>query len=85
MCLGVPGRVVRWLNREPLFEAAEIDFGGATRSCCMACVPEAEIGDYVVVHAGVAIARVDRIAAEAALAAIESHLNGGDVQGDDEA
>lgn len=80
MCLGVPGRVARWLNREPLFEEAEIDFGGATRRCAMACVPEANIGDYVVVHAGVAIARVDRIAAETALAAMNAHAGGGDVE-----
>ena len=76
MCLGVPGRVVRWLNREPLFENAEIDFGGVTRRCAMACVPEAEIGDYVVVHAGVAIARLDPAAAAMANAAIESLLHG---------
>jgi hydrogenase expression/formation protein HypC len=78
MCLGVPGRVARWLNREPIFEEAEIDFGGVTRRCSMACVPDAEIGDYVVVHAGVAIARVDRVAAEAALAEIETHCDVGD-------
>lgn len=80
MCLGVPGRVVRWLNREPLFEEAEIDFGGVMRRCPMACVPNAEIGDYVVVHAGVAIACVDRIAAETALASIESLLDGSEAK-----
>jgi hydrogenase expression/formation protein HypC len=77
MCLGVPGRVLRWLNREPLFEEAEIDFGGVTRRCPMACVPDAEIGDYVVVHAGVAIARLDVVAAEMTNAAIASLLDGG--------
>lgn len=59
MCLAVPGKVVRWLNREPLFARAEIEFEGVRRACHMACVPEAEIGEFVIVHAGVAISRVD--------------------------
>ncbi len=59
MCLAVPGKVVRWLDRDPLFTRAEIEFEGVRRVCHMACVPEAAIGDYVIVHAGVAISRVD--------------------------
>lgn len=59
MCLGVPGRVVRWLRHEPPFAAAEVEFDGVCRECNLSCVPEADVGDYVVVHAGVAICRVD--------------------------
>jgi hydrogenase expression/formation protein HypC len=59
MCLGVPGQVVRWVERDPLFAAAEIDFGGLRRICQMACVTDAAEGDYVVVHAGLAISRID--------------------------
>jgi len=59
MCLGVPGRVVRWLDRDELTAAAEIDFGGVRKSCHMACVPDAREGDYVLVHAGVALAVLD--------------------------
>ena len=59
MCLAVPGKVVRWLDREPLFARAEIEFEGVRRVCHMACVPEAEVGEFVIVHAGVAISRVD--------------------------
>lgn len=58
MCLAVPGRVACWLERHPLFGRAQIDFGGLLRTCHMACVPEAEEGDYVLVHAGVAIGRI---------------------------
>jgi hydrogenase expression/formation protein HypC len=47
----------------------------------MACVPEAELGDYVVVHAGVAIARVDRVAAEAALTEIQRRCDARDGAG----
>ncbi len=59
MCLGVPGRVQSWLERDPLFARANIEFEGVSRECHMACVPEAEVGDYVIVHAGVAICLVD--------------------------
>ena len=59
MCLGVPGRVVRWLDRDPVFARATIEFGGLQRTCHMACVPEAEVGDFVVVHAGLAISLID--------------------------
>ncbi|MCA9054245.1 MAG: HypC/HybG/HupF family hydrogenase formation chaperone [Planctomycetaceae bacterium] len=71
MCLGVPGRVVRWVNQDPLFAAAEVEFAGVRRTCQMACVPEAEVGDYVVVHAGIAISRVDSVEAERSLAELQ--------------
>lgn len=59
MCLAVPGRVVAWINRDPLFASAEVEFEGVRRLCHMACVPEVQPGDFVIVHAGVAISRVD--------------------------
>ena len=59
MCLGVPGQIVEWIDRDPLFGRALIEFGGIRRECPMACVPEAEAGDYVLVHAGIAITRID--------------------------
>ena len=55
MCLGVPGRVHRWLDHAELTAEAEIDFGGVRKRCYMACVPDAQEGDYVLVHAGVAL------------------------------
>ena len=63
MCLGVPGKVVRWIDRTPLFSKAEIEFEGVRKVCHMACVEEAEVGDYVIVHAGMAICRIDAQAA----------------------
>jgi hydrogenase expression/formation protein HypC len=68
MCLGIPGKVVRWVSRDEIEACAEIEFAGITRVCQMACVPEALEGDYVIVHAGVAISRIDRAAAEQTLA-----------------
>lgn len=68
MCLGVPGRVVRWIDRDPVFARAEVAFDTIRRVCHMACVPEAAEGDYVVVHAGIAISRLDAAQAERLLA-----------------
>jgi hydrogenase expression/formation protein HypC len=59
MCLGVPGKVVEWLDRDTIVGRALVEFEGIRRVCHMACVPEAIEGDYVIVHAGVAISRVD--------------------------
>ena len=70
MCLGVPGCVAGWIDRDPLMAAAEIDFGGVKKRCQMACVPEAQVGDYVLVHAGIALTIIDREAAEQLLATL---------------
>lgn len=64
MCLGIPGKVVRWIERdEATFAQAEVEFDGVSRVCHMACVTDANVGDFVIVHAGIAISRID--AAEA--------------------
>lgn len=59
MCLGIPGEVVRWIERDPLLAKAEVRFGELQRVCHLACVPEAEVGDFVIVHAGIAISKVN--------------------------
>ena len=68
MCLAVPGKLVRWINRDPIFATAEIEFAGVRRSCQMACVPQAEQGDYVIVHAGIAISLMDAAEAQRTIA-----------------
>lgn len=72
MCLGVPGRIVEWLERGTLFARALVEFSGIKRECQMACVPDAEVGDYVVVHAGIAISRIDTQEAEQALRELQN-------------
>jgi hydrogenase expression/formation protein HypC len=74
MCLAIPGKVVDWLDREPPFATASVQFGGISRTVNLACVPEAEIGDYVLVHAGIAISRIDVAEAERVLAALSQAL-----------
>lgn len=71
MCLAVPGRVVRWIDRTPPFETASIEFGGLQREINMACVPEAKIDDYVLVHAGIAISIVSHVEAQQMLRTLE--------------
>jgi hydrogenase expression/formation protein HypC len=58
MCLGVPGRVVETFSDGDL-PMAKVDFGGLAKSVCVAHVPEARVGDFVLVHVGFALARID--------------------------
>lgn len=62
MCLAMPGRVLD-VRAEHGTRMATVDFGGATTTVCLAYVPEVEVGDYTIVHAGFAIARLDEAAA----------------------
>lgn len=54
MCLGVPGKIVEIYDSDGL-QMGKIDFGGVTREVCLAYIPEAEIGDYAIIHVGFAI------------------------------
>ena len=54
MCLGVPGKIVEMYETGGL-KMAKIDFGGVTREACLDFVPEAELGDYTIIHVGFAI------------------------------
>ena len=67
MCLGVPGKVISWIDHDETFARAEVEFDGVRRECHMACVPAAKVGDYVIVHAGIAICQVDSSEAERVL------------------
>ena len=62
MCLAVPGRVVELRGGDDL-RVARVDFGGVVREASLAFVPEARVGDYVLVHVGFAISRIDEEAA----------------------
>jgi hydrogenase expression/formation protein HypC len=54
MCLGVPGKIVEIYDSGGL-QMGKIDFGGVTREACLAYVPEAQVGDYTVIHVGFAL------------------------------
>ena len=74
MCLGVPGKVLE-LTDDRGTPMALVDFGGVTREVCLAYVPEAGLGEYVIVHAGFALTRLDREEAGATLILFEEGLN----------
>ncbi|MEU2729308.1 HypC/HybG/HupF family hydrogenase formation chaperone [Streptomyces griseoviridis] len=70
MCLAVPGRVLRTAEVEGAL-MAEVDFGGVRKEVCLQYVPDAAVGEYVVVHVGFAIQRLDEASARETLATFE--------------
>lgn len=64
MCLGVPGRIVSISGVTELDRTGKINFGGVIKEANLAYVPEAQVGDYVIVHVGFAISRLDEQEAE---------------------
>jgi hydrogenase expression/formation protein HypC len=59
MCLAVPGQILEVSNEDTLLRAGKVSFGGVVKEVNLAYVPEAKVGDYVVVHVGFAISKVD--------------------------
>ncbi len=58
MCLAVPGKILE-IEETPANRSAKVQFGGITRQAFLDFVPEANVGDYVIVHVGFAISRID--------------------------
>lgn len=58
MCLAIPGKILE-THREHSMRMAKVQFGGVSKRICLEYVPEAQIGDYVLVHVGFALARID--------------------------
>lgn len=59
MCLGVPGRITELLNDDPLLPQGWVDFSGVRRKVNLAYLPEAKVGDYIVVHVGFGLSIID--------------------------
>ncbi len=59
MCLAIPGKILSLTNEDPLTRTGRVSFGGIVKEVNLAYVPEAAVGDYVVVHVGFAISKVD--------------------------
>ena len=59
MCLAVPGKITTISGDDPLMRTGKVDFGGILKDVNLAFVPEAKLGDYVIVHVGFALSRVD--------------------------
>ncbi|MDB4935521.1 MAG: [NiFe] hydrogenase metallocenter assembly protein HypC [Labilithrix sp.] len=63
MCLGIPGEVME-VREEDGVRFGKVRFGGVARDVCLECVPDVAVGEFVLVHVGFALSRID--AAEAA-------------------
>ncbi len=60
MCLAIPGKIISIENQEDVtFKKAKVSFGGIVKEINLGLVPDAKIGEYVLVHVGVAISKVD--------------------------
>ena len=67
MCLAVPGKIVSIADDEPLLRMGRVSFGGIIKQVSLAYVPEAVVGDYVIVHVGFALSILNRDEAEQTL------------------
>lgn len=59
MCLAVPGKIISIEGTDPIFRTGRVSFGGVLKQINLAYVPEARVGDHVLVHVGFAISIVD--------------------------
>ena len=64
MCLAVPGKIVSIEDKDSVFRSGKVNFGGTVKQINLAYVPEAKIGDYVLVHVGFAISTIDEAEAQ---------------------
>jgi len=59
MCLAVPGKIESIEGTDPIFRSGKVNFGGIMKNINLAYVPDAKVGDYVLVHVGFAISTID--------------------------
>lgn len=59
MCLAVPGKIISIDDSMPTLKMARVDFGGVVKTICIEWTTDAEVGEYILAHAGVALCKVD--------------------------
>ena len=64
MCLAIPGKLLDLQGDDPLLRSGRVSFNGVIKLVSLTCAPEAKVGDYVLVHVGVAISVIDEKEAE---------------------
>lgn len=64
MCLAVPGKVLDIRGDDPFLRSGRVSFGGVIKEVSLTCAPDSKVGDYVLVHVGVAISVIDEKEAE---------------------
>ncbi len=70
MCLGIPGKITEIYQKDSL-KMAKIDFGGIVKEVCLAYTPEAQVGNYALIHVGFAISLMDEDEAQETLKLIK--------------
>lgn len=71
MCLGIPGRIIE-IRDDGVLPSGIVDYGGIRKEACLLYAPDAVVGDYVIVHVGFAISRVDEEEARRTLEVLRS-------------
>lgn len=74
MCLGVPGKIVEIYESSGL-RMGKIDFGGVIREACLSYVPDAQVGDYTIIHVGFAISQLSEEEAQSTLEILREIAN----------
>ena len=83
MFLGVPGKIVEIYQAGGL-KMGKVDFGGVYREACLEYVPDAQVGDYTVIHVGFAINRLNEEEAQESLALLQEIVNLEDELGEEQ-
>lgn len=83
MCLAIPGRILSVSGDDPILRVGKVDFGGVFKEINLAYTPEAQRGDYVLVHVGFALTVIDEAEAERVLACLRelAELDGAQAEG----
>ena len=71
MCLGIPGKLLEIRDADTVMPMGKVQFGGITKDICLAYMPDVEVGDYVLVHVGFAISKMDEDEAQEIFSYIE--------------
>jgi hydrogenase expression/formation protein HypC len=80
MCLGIPGQIIE-MRPESVLATGLVDFGGARRDVCLAYVDgQVAVGDFVLVHVGFAISKIDEEEARKTYAVLEAMSELGDLE-----
>jgi len=82
MCLAVPGKIIEIYEKQGL-TMAKVDFSGVTREACIEHVPEAQIGDYAIIHVGFAISLLSEEEAQQSIDLLREILEAGENSGDE--
>ena len=78
MCLAVPGKITEIFNSDSLMRTGQVSFGDISKDVNLACVPEANIGDYVIVHVRFAISILDETEAQRVFDTLDQFNNAED-------